>query len=202
VRFEPVTADAFDATRERMQEAGADGYLIKPFQTPALDAVLLDLFGRPGPAPAGAPPMLSRRSLVEHVLPAPAAPAAAQAAQAAQAAASTEPLDLHALGQLCGLLKVAGVRPLFADFFADSSQAYAQLQAGLARVDGNNMPELAHRFKGAAQLLSCALLASHAEAIEHHEGPWTGADARDASAALTRAWTQTQTLCRRLELLG
>jgi hypothetical protein len=49
--------------------------------------------------------------------------------------------------------------------------------------------------------MACALLASHAEAIEHHEGEWTSSDAQDASTALGRAWTQTQTLCRRLELL-
>jgi two-component system, sensor histidine kinase len=196
VKIVAVTADAFDATREQMHEAGADGHLTKPFQTPALDAVLLELFGRPGPAPAGAPPMLSTRRLAER----PHSVAAASAPP--EPAACTEPLDMHALGQLCGLLKVAGVRPLFADFFTDSSQAYAQLQAGLARVDGPALPELAHRFKGAAQLLSCALLATRAEAIEHHEGAWTGAEARDASTSLARAWTKTQTLCRQLELLA
>jgi len=195
VKIIAVTADAFDATRERMHEAGADGHLTKPFQTPALDAVLLDLFGRPGPAPVGAPPRLSTRRVAERVDPAAAAPVAADRS------GPVEPLDLRGLSELCGLLKLAGVRPLFADFFADSSQAFAQLQAGLARVDGPNLPELAHRFKGAAQLLACALLASQAEAIEHHEGAWTSTDAQGASTALSRAWTQTQTLCRRLELV-
>ena len=195
VKIVAVTADAFETTRERMQEAGADGHLTKPFQTPALDAVLLDLFGRPGPAPSGAPPLLSARQLAERV------DQAAEPAPAATPARTTELLDLHALGELCGLLTLAGVRPLFADLFADTSQAYAQLQAGLARVDGPALPELGHRFKGAAQLMACSTLASQAEAIEHRAAPWTDADARAAAAALGRAWTRTQTLCRRLGFL-
>jgi two-component system, sensor histidine kinase len=195
VKIVAVTADAFDATRERMHEAGADGHLTKPFQTPALDAVLLDLFGHPGPAPAGAPPLLASRQASERGEP------PAESAPPPPTAGTTESLDLHALGELCGLLTVAGVRPLFADLFADSSQAYTQLQAGLARVDGPALPELAHRFKGAAQLLACSLLASQAEAIEHHAGAWDPADARAASATLGRAWTRTQTLCRRLGFL-
>ena len=198
VKIIAVTADVFDATRERMHEAGADAHLTKPFQTPALDAVLLDLFGRPGPAPAGAPPPLSARHAADRAEP----PAPSATTASPSAAAGTEPLDLHALGELCGLLTVAGVRPLFADFFSDSSRAYAQLQAGLGRVDTAGLPELAHRFKGAAQLMACALLAGQAEAIEHHPGEWSPADARAASEALGRAWSRTQTLCRRLDLLA
>ncbi|WP_374568378.1 ATP-binding protein [Ideonella sp.] len=196
VKIVAVTADAFDATRERMREAGVDGHLTKPFQTPELDALLLQLFGRTGPAPADAPPQLAARPrLPEAADTLPSPPRAT--------AATAEPplLDLRTVGELCGLISLASLRPLLSGFFADDSRAYAELLAGFARQDAGALPALAHRFKGAAQLLGLAALAAQAEAIEHHRGGWSAAEADAAAAALRQTWAASHTLCRRLEFV-
>jgi signal transduction histidine kinase/CheY-like chemotaxis protein len=196
VKIATVTADAFAATRDRLRAAGADAHLVKPFQAPTLYALLLELFGSPGPMPdppaaiAAAPVTVS------------AAEPAAQPRSEPLATGSTAPLDLRALGELCGLITVAGVRPLLAGFFADDSHAYADLLAALANQDGRVLPALAHRFKGAAQLLGLSALAAQAEAIESHDAPWTAAAAAAGEAALRRAWAASLTLCRRLEFVA
>ncbi|HJV72484.1 ATP-binding protein [Ideonella sp.] len=187
VKIIAVTADAFDAARDRAREAGADAHLTKPFQPAELDALLLDLFGVPGPAPATAPPPLA----------APSSPAAAPA-KAPSPRGNGALLDIGAIGELCGLISLEGVRPLLEGFFTDDSHAWADLQAALEHVDGADVPTVAHRFKGAAQLLGCAALAVRAEAIEHHAAPWTPADAEAEAGVLRRLWADTHTLCRRL----
>jgi CheY-like chemotaxis protein len=187
VKVVAVTADAFDAARDRARAAGADAHLIKPFQPAELDALLLDLFGVTGPAPANVPPPLATP-----------APPATSPGKAAGLRSSGALIDVGAIGDLCGLITLDGVRPLLASFFADDSRAWAQLQAALDRVDGANMPTVAHRFKGAAQLLGCMALAARAEAIEHHAEPWTTPDAEAEAGAMRRLWADTHTLCRRL----
>lgn len=107
-------------------------------------------------------------------------------------------LDLKSLSELCALVTLAGVRPLLKGLLTDETRAYADLQAALAVRDDAALPTMAHRLKGAAQLLGCAALASEASAIEHHAGPWADADADAHSASLRRAWLETETLCRRL----
>ncbi|MFO1336933.1 MAG: ATP-binding protein [Burkholderiaceae bacterium] len=189
VKIVTVTADAYEATRERMREAGADGHLTKPFQTPELEAVLLDLFGVDGPADA------SPAGRVAAPAPAP------RLATSLPAARSAELLDWRNLGDLCGLITLAGVRPLLGGFFADDSRARTELLAALDQADLAALPGLAHRFKGAAQLLGLRALAAQAEAIEQHVGPWAPAEAAEAAAALRRAWSASETLCRRFEFL-
>lgn len=193
VKIITVTADAFETTRERMDEAGADGHLVKPFRTVDLDALLLDLFGRQGPAPADAPLRLTTRG----------EPPAAPPADASRAAASRPPelLDPRTIGELCGLLSLSGVRPLMTGFFADDSHAYENLLGGIERRDAGALATLAHRFKGAAQLLGLAALASRAEAIERHLGGWSPEEADKTAADLRKLWEASRQLCRRLEII-
>jgi signal transduction histidine kinase/ActR/RegA family two-component response regulator/HPt (histidine-containing phosphotransfer) domain-containing protein len=191
VKIIAVTADAFDTTREQARQAGADAHLTKPFQPAELDELLLDLFGVDGPAPAGAPRPLSGQQT----------PRARGDTPGQRGRARAEPLDLRTLADLCGLITLEGVRPLMASFFADDSGAYADLQAGLARVESTALPTLAHRFKGAARLLGCAALSDQADAIEQRSAPWTPHDADQAAAALRKAWAEGQSLCRRLGFL-
>ena len=201
VKIVAITADAFAATRERMREAGVDGHLTKPFMLPELEALLLDLFGEDGPPPLGAPGEGLTLPAAAAETPAPHHVAPATAAQAMSG--SPPPLlDLASFAELCSLLTVAGLRPLITGFFADDSRAQAELLAGLARVDSETLPALAHRFKGAAQLLGFAALATLAETIETRGTPWTAADADAAAAALRKAWTASHTLCKRMEFLG
>ncbi|HEV8688695.1 MAG TPA: ATP-binding protein [Ideonella sp.] len=201
VKIVAVTADAFAATRERMREAGVDGHLTKPFMLPELEALLLDLFGEDGPPPAGAWSLAA--PAIQPAVPAQPPPTAARPPAAAATTAAPPPLlDLASFGELCGLLTVAGLRPLIAGFFADDSRAQAELMAALARVDAEALPALAHRFKGAAQLLGFAALAALAESIETRSAPWTAAEADAAAAALSQAWSASEKLCRRMEFLG
>ncbi len=192
VKIVTVTADAYEATRERMREAGADGHLTKPFQTPELEAVLLDLFGVDGPAHAGPATPPDRVAA-----PPPANHRAALRASIHVA----DLLDWRSLGDLCGLITLAGVRPLLGGFFADDSRSYAALLAALDQADSAALPGLAHRFKGAAQLLGLAALAAQAEAIEQRPGPWAAAETAEAAAVLRQAWSASEALCRRFEFL-
>jgi signal transduction histidine kinase/HPt (histidine-containing phosphotransfer) domain-containing protein/ActR/RegA family two-component response regulator len=192
VKIVGVTADAFDATRERMREAGADGHLTKPFLTPELNALLLDLFGVEGPAPPGAPPVPADTPAPEPAPP-PAEPRLHRPGRQAP------PVNVATLGELAGLISLAGLRPLIASFFADDSRAYAELLSALARVDTDALPTLAHRFKGASQLLGFDALAALAETIETHQEGWTAAAADSAAAGLRQAWATSHALCRRLE---
>jgi len=194
VKIIAVTADAFDAARDRAREAGADAHLTKPFQPAELDVLLLDLFGVPGPAPATALPSLASPTP-------PNAPDMASANATAHRG-NAALLDVGAIGGLCGLISLDGVRPLLTGFFADDSHAWTELQAALEHIEGADVPAVAHRFKGAAQLLGCAALAAHAEAIEHHPVPWTATEAEAVAGALRRKWADTQTLCRRLGFLA
>lgn len=187
VKIVAVTADAFDAARDRARAAGADAHLTKPFQPAELDALLLELFGVTGPAPATVPPPLATPS-----------PPATAPGRAPSLRGNGALIDVGAIGELCGLITLDGVRPLLAGFFTDDSHAWADLQSALERVDGTNMPTVAHRFKGAAHLLGCVALAARAEAIEHHAVPWTAADAEAEAGAMRRLWSDTRTLCRRL----
>jgi two-component system, sensor histidine kinase len=194
VKVIAVTADAFDATRERMLEAGADGHLVKPFRTPELDVLLLDLFGHRGPAPADAPLRLTSREDPPAMLPPAHSPG--------RTAKTPELLDLRTVSELSGLLSLDGVRPLMTGFFADDSRAYDTLLAGFARRDAGSLVTLAHRFKGAAQLLGLTALATHAEAIERHLGGWSPEEADAAAAELRKLWTASHTLCRRLQFVS
>ncbi len=182
VRIVAVTADADAATRARAVDAGADAHLTKPFRPGELEAALLELFGEDGPAPPD--------------------PAARAAPAPARSPAGPELLDVRALGELCGLITLDGVRPLLDGFFADEARAYADLLDGLERADRAALPTLAHRFKGSAQLLGCAALAAHASAIEQRCAGWGADEAAQAASALRRQWADTHTLCRRLGLLG
>jgi hypothetical protein len=193
VKIVAVTADAFETTRERMHEAGVDGHLTKPFMVPELEALLLDLFGEGGaPPPTAGPPAPSpaRADDATRTRTAPAAPSSPLPA-----------LELASFGELCGLLTPAGVRPLVTSFFADDNQIYASLLAGLAQLD-QELPALAHRFKGAAQLLGFQALAALAESIEHRATPWTTHDAEAAIVELRRAWATADKLCRRIGFIG
>jgi HPt (histidine-containing phosphotransfer) domain-containing protein len=88
-----------------------------------------------------------------------------------------------------------------AGFFTDDSRAYDNLLAGFARRDAGALVTLAHRFKGAAQLLGLTALAAHAEAIEHHLGGWSPEEVDLAAAELRKLWAASHTLCRRLEFV-
>ncbi|MEK8034150.1 ATP-binding protein [Ideonella sp. DXS29W] len=191
VKIVAVTADAFEATRERMREAGADRHLVKPFRTAELDQLLLDLFGREGPAPGGHASSLvgytDELGLWPEESDAPAKP--------------PELLDLRGFGELSGLLTLGGVRPLLTAFFADDSGAYSGLLAALGRHDTEEMNASAHRFKGGAQLLGLAALAAQADTIEREADDWTPAQVGQAAAELRRLWAASLTLCRRLEFL-
>jgi len=190
VKIVAVTADAFETTRERMHDAGVDGHLTKPFMVPELEALLLDLFGEGGaPPPAVVPPA--------RTTPSPAAEKTVRTRSSGPLPA----LDVTNFGELCGLLTPAGVRPLVTSFFADDNQIYASLVAGLERLD-QELPALAHRFKGAAQLLGFQALAAQAEAIELRVAPWTTEDAEAAASELHRAWASAEKLCRRIGFIG
>lgn len=194
VKVVGVTADAFDATRERMAAAGADGHLVKPFDAAALEALMLDFFGVQGTPPPGVPRPLCGGE--------PRAAADHRRAAAPWPPVDTPPtLDVKALADLSGLLGLPAVRALAAELFSDGSGAWAELVDALQRRDAAAVSTCAHRFKGAAHLMGMAWLAERAEAVHAHAGRWTDDDADAAIVSLRMAWQASHTLCRRLGLL-
>ncbi|WP_374673136.1 ATP-binding protein [Ideonella sp.] len=199
VKVVGVTADAFDATRDRMAAAGADAHLVKPFDAAALESLLLAFFGVDGPAPPGAP-----RPLAGGEPPATPPVPPGDGVDATPARGRTEApvaVDAKALADLSGLLGLPAVRVLVADLFGDASRAWADLIDALQRRDAAAVAGSAHRFKGAAHLMGMPWLAERAEAVHAHAGPWSDDDADAAIVSLRMAWQASQTMCRRLGLL-
>ncbi|MBT9598990.1 MAG: response regulator [Vitreoscilla sp.] len=192
VKVVAITADAYDATRLRMREAGVDGYLIKPFRWEELSQVLAR---HGGGLPVGVPahaaptPQTSPRA-AEAPLPKPIAPGD-----------MSRHLDLEGIGELCALLGVAGYRPLVASFFDDSSGADAALRGALNNADLRALPALAHRCRGAAELLGLRALAGLAERIENEAGAWDAATCRQALADWQQAWRLAAALCKKMEYI-
>jgi HPt (histidine-containing phosphotransfer) domain-containing protein len=110
-------------------------------------------------------------------------------------------LDLEGIGELCALIGVAGFRPLVESFFDDASGADAALRSALESADTGALPALAHRCRGAAELLGLRALAGQAERIENEGDGWDAADSRQALADWQLAWNLAEALCRKMDFL-
>ncbi len=193
VKVVAITADAYDATRLRMHEAGVDGYLIKPFRREELSQVLATHGNglpatSPDPTAADGPSPKALPRPVDAPRPRPIAPGD-----------MSRHLDLEGIGELCALVGVAGYRPLVGAFFEDASGSVAALRNGLEHADLRNLPSLAHRCRGAAELLGLRGLAGLAGRIEHDAEGWDAAACWQALEDWEHAWHLAADLCKKLE---
>jgi two-component system sensor histidine kinase/response regulator len=140
-----VTAHALAGEREKCLAAGMDDYVAKPVRAETLYAVL-DRFMQPA-------------------RPAEDAPAAAPVANTA----TMDTLDRSVIGKLRALEQSGGfefVGAAIAAFLRDAPARLADMHAGLARADAQQLEAAAHSLKGAAASLGATGVASLCEQLE------------------------------------
>ncbi|MCK6427151.1 MAG: response regulator [Burkholderiaceae bacterium] len=212
-----LTADAFDAARQRALEAGMNDFMAKPVQVGMVE----DLLRRHVPqaaaparvTPGGAAPLPGESTpttaaavpaVPAEAAPAPVAPPPKPARLRLKRGEVGEWLDLEGIAEICVAVGPDGYRSLLAGLLAEPSEALAELlQALQPQAEAAGMRAALHKFKGATASLGLKRLAATARHWEQQaaQGPLAAQPLEELSRLLREEFERSQALCRRLGYL-
>jgi len=197
-----LSADVMPEMHARAKEAGINGFLSKPLDVQALQAMLSSMFpnggrddGSPPEPPATPAPSEPRRA-------APARPPApAIDKRALRPGAMVAHLNLNVLGEVCLIVGRDGYQEMLQDFASPQEGNLAQLLTGLCEESNKPLQRLAHSVKGEAATLGLVTLSQAAAGVEMRVADSTAEQRAEAATQLYGAWQQASALLDRLGLL-
>lgn len=197
-----LTADVFQETRERTQQAGMNAFLSKPASADAVVNVLVELFGSmPGEALDTAPmPPLAAEPPAAPATPAPpVAPPRRRNRRRFKPGDVARSIDMDMVGEVCIGISLDAYRSLVDAFFTDESETLARTVDALESRDAVAAREVAHALKGSSANLGFHQVALVAKEIEHgcYEGHF---DWAQAGTQLHAALDMTHALALRMGL--
>jgi signal transduction histidine kinase/DNA-binding response OmpR family regulator len=130
-----LTANALQGDREKCLAAGMDDYLTKPFSKESMVDILCRAVGK------------------EPVEQMPAAPAELAESESPQSEIEEEPLDEATLKTLEDITDSALVEEVIESFVETSPTLVAQVSAGLAESDADQVQHAAHSLKSSSQYI-------------------------------------------------
>ena len=201
-----ISADAFDATRERALAAGMNKFLRKPVQADDIEALLVDLFGtraRPRDSADSADSRPDNPAAMTLTTAAP--PDVRPARRRFRSSDVAQNLDMAVIGDVCVGISLTGYRSVLSAFLDDGAGSLAALLQALdassradATADRSALPGLAHAVKGAAASMGLRAVQALAQQIEQQAAQASPAEQAQMATDLRDRVATAQALCSRI----